>query len=76
VAIARALANDPVLISADEPTGNLDSKSAELVFHLFENLADSGKTVMMVTHDKDLAQRAQRTILIADGMIKDEIINR
>jgi putative ABC transport system ATP-binding protein len=75
VAIARALANDPVLITADEPTGNLDSKSAEMVFHLFENLAETGTTVLMVTHDNDLARRAQRTILIADGLIKDEFAN-
>src|SRR5574341_37746 len=61
-AIARALANDPVLLAADEPTGNLDSKSAEMVFHLFESLAESGKTILMVTHDNDLATRAQRTI--------------
>lgn len=76
VAIARALANDPVLLTADEPTGNLDSKSAEMVFQLFESLAESGKTVLMVTHDNDLARRAQRTILIADGLIKDEFNNR
>jgi len=62
VAIARALANDPVLLTADEPTGNLDSKSAEMVFRLFENLAQAGKTILMVTHDNDLAARAQRTI--------------
>ena len=59
VAIARALANDPPLLAADEPTGNLDSKTAESVFRLFENLVDSGKTILMVTHDSDLAQRAQ-----------------
>lgn len=76
VAIARALANDPVLLTADEPTGNLDSKSAEMVFRLFENLADSGKTILMVTHDNDLAGRAQRTIRLADGKIQDELINR
>ncbi|MCE1252761.1 MAG: ABC transporter ATP-binding protein [Anaerolineae bacterium] len=76
VAIARALSNDPLLLTADEPTGNLDSKSAEMVFQLFESLAESGKTVLMVTHDNDLARRAQRTILIADGAIKDEFNNR
>ncbi len=76
VAIARALANDPVLLAADEPTGNLDSKSAELVFHLFENLAASGKTILMVTHDNELARRAQRTIRLADGKIQDEFTNR
>jgi putative ABC transport system ATP-binding protein len=76
VAIARALANDPVLLTADEPTGNLDSKSAEMVFHLFENLAQAGKTILMVTHDNDLAARAQRTIKLADGKIVDEFTNR
>jgi len=76
VAIARALANDPVLLTADEPTGNLDSKSAEMVFHLFENLAQAGKTILMVTHDNDLATRAQRTIRLADGQIVDEFTNR
>jgi len=75
VAIARALANDPPLLTADEPTGNLDSKSAEMVFRLFDNLTSSGKTVLMVTHDNDLARRAQRTILIADGRIMDEFTN-
>jgi len=76
VAIARALANNPVLLTADEPTGNLDSKSTEMVFHLFETLADSGKTILMVTHDNELAERAQRTIRIADGRIQDEFVNR
>jgi putative ABC transport system ATP-binding protein len=76
VAIARALANDPVLLTADEPTGNLDSKSTELVFHLFENLAKAGKTILMVTHDNELAARAQRTIRLADGRIVDKFTNR
>lgn len=76
VAIARALANDPVLLTADEPTGNLDSKSTEMVFRLFENLADSGKTILMVTHDNELAERAQRTIRLVDGRIQDEFVNR
>ncbi len=76
VAIARAMANDPVLLTADEPTGNLDSKSAEMVFRLFENLAQAGKTILMVTHDNELAARAQRTIRLADGRIVDEFTNR
>lgn len=76
VAIARALANNPVLLTADEPTGNLDSKSTEMVFRLFENLADSGKTILMVTHDNELAERAQRTIRLVDGRIQDEFVNR
>lgn len=76
VAIARALANDPVLLTADEPTGNLDSKSTAMVFHLFETLAESGKTILMVTHDNELAVRAQRTIRLVDGRIQDEFVNR
>ena len=69
VAIARALANDPPILVADEPTGNLDSKSATAVFRLFESLVDQGKTIVMVTHDNDLAARASRTITLADGKI-------
>jgi len=72
VAIARALACDPPLLTADEPTGNLDSKTAERVFSLFEALVEAGKTILMVTHDNELAARARRTILIADGVIVDE----
>ena len=55
VAIARALANDPMLLAADEPTGNLDSKTADEMFELFERLVDEGKTIVLVTHDRDLA---------------------
>jgi putative ABC transport system ATP-binding protein len=69
VAIARALANDPPLLAADEPTGNLDSRTAAAVVRLFENLVDGGKTILMVTHDDDLAGRAGRTIVLADGEI-------
>jgi putative ABC transport system ATP-binding protein len=76
VAIARAMANDPALLTADEPTGNLDSKSTEMIFRLFENLAGSGKTILMVTHDNELAARAQRTIRLVDGKIQDEFTNR
>ena len=76
IAIARALANDPPILAADEPTGNLDSKTAESVFRLFEDLAERGKTILMVTHDNELAKRAQRTVVIADGEIVDEKVNR
>lgn len=72
VAIARALANDPTLIVADEPTGNLDSQTSDAVVALFENLADSGKTVLMVTHDRDVAHRLPRTVELADGTIADD----
>jgi putative ABC transport system ATP-binding protein len=69
VAIARALANDPPLIIADEPTGNLDSKTAALIFDLFQDLVKQGKTVLMVTHDKELARAVPHKIEIADGRI-------
>ena len=69
VAIARALANDPPLIVADEPTGNLDSKTAATIFSLFQNLVKQGKTVLMVTHDKELARAVPLKIEIADGRI-------
>ena len=65
VAIARALANDPPILAADEPTGNLDSKTADAVFGLFERLVDEGKTIIMVTHDNDIAH---------DGEIVEERI--
>jgi putative ABC transport system ATP-binding protein len=68
-AIARALANDPPIIAADEPTGNLDSKTAEAVFELFETLVDEGKTILVVTHDRELARRVGRTVTLADGEI-------
>lgn len=72
-AIARALANDPPLLVGDEPTGNLDSKTAADVFDLFSQLVDSGKTMLMVTHDKELAERVPRRIEITNGRItKDE----
>jgi len=76
VAIARALANDPPLILADEPTGNLDSKTADAMFKLFENLASEGKTVVMVTHDSSLARRVSRTVLIVDGEVVNEYVAR
>ncbi len=75
IAIARAMANDPVILAADEPTGNLDSKTSEMVIQLFEKLAGGGKTILMVTHDNDLAARAQRTVVLADGKIIDERFN-
>ncbi len=74
VAIARALANDPPIIVADEPTGNLDSKTSERVFELFEELVASGKTIVMVTHDGEQARRVKRTIVIADGEIIEEYL--
>ena len=76
VAIARALANDPPVVIADEPTGNLDSKTAESVFTLFNNLVSQGKTIIIVTHDSALAKRTHRTALIADGEIVNEYVAR
>ena len=69
VAIARALANDPPILVADEPTGNLDSKTADAVFRLFERLVGQGKTMVMVTHDSDLSRRVTRTVAVSDGKI-------
>jgi len=68
-AIARALANDPPLILADEPTGNLDSKTTESVFMLFEQLISLGKTLIIVTHDTGIADRSNRSVVISDGEI-------
>jgi ABC-type lipoprotein export system ATPase subunit len=73
-AIARALANDPAILVADEPTGNLDSKTADVIFGLFESLVAEGKTILMVTHDRELASRVPRTFTLADGLIVDEEI--
>jgi putative ABC transport system ATP-binding protein len=68
-AIARALANDPPVIVADEPTGNLDTKTSEAVLHIFDRLHSAGKTLLMVTHSPDLARRAERIIEVANGQI-------
>src|SRR6266540_92200 len=76
VAIARALANDPPIVIADEPTGNLDSKTAEAVFTLFNDLVAQGKTIIIVTHDSGLAKRTHRTALITDGEIVNEYVAR
>jgi ABC-type lipoprotein export system ATPase subunit len=72
VAIARALANDPVFLAADEPTGSLDSKTADAVFAVFEQLVAAGKTIFMATHDHELAARAQRIVHIEDGLLVEE----
>ncbi len=76
VAIARALANDPPLIIADEPTGNLDSKTAESVFTLFNDLVAKGKTIIIVTHDSTLAKRTHRIEPIVDGSMVKESLNQ
>jgi putative ABC transport system ATP-binding protein len=69
MAIARAMANDPPILAADEPTGNLDSKSADSIFRLFAELVAQGKTILMVTHDREVARRVSRTVLLADGQL-------
>ncbi|MBW6472127.1 MAG: ABC transporter ATP-binding protein [Anaerolineaceae bacterium] len=71
-AIARALANDPPILIADEPTGNLSSGEAEKIFNIFQTLSSSGKTIIMVTHDEDLAKRARRVLKLVDGRIVSE----
>jgi ABC-type multidrug transport system ATPase subunit len=76
VAIARALANDPPILVADEPTGSLDSKTAGAVFELFEDLIKQGKTILMVTHDNDLARRATRAVIVVDGQVTNQYVTQ
>jgi putative ABC transport system ATP-binding protein len=76
VAIARALANDPAILVADEPTGSLDSVTADHIFDVFEKLVAAGKTIVMVTHDSGLTPRFSRHLVIADGEIVSERIER
>jgi ABC-type lipoprotein export system ATPase subunit len=75
-AIARAMACDPPLLVADEPTGNLDSRSADKIIQLFETFVSQGKTIVMVTHDPSLTSRTHRNIIISDGELIDETISR
>jgi ABC-type lipoprotein export system ATPase subunit len=75
-AIARALATDPPIILADEPTGNLDSRSADIILDLFKDLARRGKTIMIVTHDPSFTKRTDQTVILSDGEIIDDAIAR
>src|SRR5437899_9409350 len=72
VAIARALVNDPSIILADEPTGNLDSKTGDEIMTLFENLYQRGHTIILVTHEADIAHHARRTVRLRDGLIESD----
>jgi putative ABC transport system ATP-binding protein len=81
VAIARALVNDPSMLLADEPTGNLDSNTSEEIMRVFEGLADAGQTVVMVTHEPDIAQHARRIVVLRDGLMstderRDQFVER
>ena len=72
VAIARALVNRPSILLADEPTGNLDSQTSEEIMRVFEELANQGQTVIMVTHESDIAAHARRVIVLRDGVIASD----
>ena len=72
VAIARALVNDPSMLLADEPTGNLDSQTSEEIMKVFESLAEAGQTVVMVTHETDIAAHARRVVVLRDGLISTD----
>ena len=75
VAIARALVNSPSIILADEPTGNLDSKTSEEIMMLFEEIHSKGNTVIVVTHEEDIAMHAHRIIRLRDGMVESDALN-
>jgi putative ABC transport system ATP-binding protein len=75
VAIARALVNDPSIILADEPTGNLDTKTSYEIMDLFHDLHEKGNTIIMVTHEDDIAHYAHRIIRLRDGLIETDFVN-
>jgi putative ABC transport system ATP-binding protein len=72
VAIARALVNNPSILLADEPTGNLDSTTSEEIMKVFESLASQGQTVIMVTHEPDIAAHARRVVVLRDGLVHSD----
>jgi putative ABC transport system ATP-binding protein len=76
VAIARGLVNDPALLLADEPTGNLDSTTTEEILGVFKSLHQQGQTIVIVTHEPDVAQHAERTVVIRDGRVSSDKMNR
>jgi putative ABC transport system ATP-binding protein len=75
VAVARALVNDPSIILADEPTGNLDSKTGDEIMGLFDELHDQGNTIILVTHEEDIAKHAHRLVRLRDGKIEVDCVN-
>lgn len=75
VAVARALVNNPSIILADEPTGNLDTKTSYAIMELFQNLHDQGNTIIMVTHEEDIAEYSHRVIRLRDGLVETDVIN-
>jgi len=73
VAIARALVNDPLVILADEPTGNLDSSSGKEILNIFDDLHQQGKTIILVTHDENISRHAKRAIRLRDGQVESDV---
>ncbi len=76
VAVARALVNSPSIILADEPTGNLDTKTSIEIMNLFEEIYEQGNTILLVTHEEDIANHARRIVRLRDGEIESDIVNR